>query len=502
MQTRAPAETPLLSFWNATRLRANIGPASGTHGTFADRSFREVLAVVLGRGCGQSPGTVLRRGLEPVQARTIPSAGALYPFEVLVNVRDNGAFVGYVFDVEAGRITRLAAGRPSTEADLLGGAGLDLAPGQQLAAVVTLVARPWTAMAKYGQRGYLYTLLDIGHAASNLLLAAAASGLSARLHLRFQRQRLAEILSLLSLCREPQIVMSIAQPPTVPSGHSADSFGVPIWGPEVTVLAEPSSAEEANWRSLQDVNAFDASPAGVIPGPASSIAEPESASTLGSGQLIALPDPPDRPGQDFARVALRRRSVKGFRSGSLTIEQLGALFSGVNSPLDVDFAEGLAVSARILVRDVEQLTPGPYSYSPGRHALEPVFGPDEPNVVDDDEVMATVMGQAGLRSAAVLIHLHAVLRPLLRCRGRAGLGEIHFHAAHVAQRMCLNGARYGIGITCVGGFDEVRCASLVRLPSENEVIYVLAAGVPDELTIKTDREAVAYSHRRAPAEPE
>ncbi|BDU06800.1 hypothetical protein FMUBM48_30630 [Nocardia cyriacigeorgica] len=97
-------------------------------------------------------------------ARLVPSAGAIYPYEILLTTADHGVFASVDLArrqvlVRHGDEFRSAAG----EFGFL------------------LVGRPWLSMRKYGSRGYLYHLIDSGHALLNLALletTAAAPGLA------------------------------------------------------------------------------------------------------------------------------------------------------------------------------------------------------------------------------------------------------------------------------------------------------------------------------------
>jgi SagB-type dehydrogenase family enzyme len=108
--------------------------------------------------------------------RTAPSAGGLYPVEhyVVVN-RVEGLEQGlYHYDVLGTALERLRAG------DLrlpIARAALD----QRIAALAQVVF-VWTALLersrwKYGERFLRYVLLDAGHVAENVALAATALGL-------------------------------------------------------------------------------------------------------------------------------------------------------------------------------------------------------------------------------------------------------------------------------------------------------------------------------------
>lgn len=113
----------------------------------------------------------------------------------------------------------------------------------------------------------------------------------------------------------------------------------------------------------------------------------------------------------------------------------------------------------------------------------------------EEDALLAGMGQPVMRHAAAIVALHAPLRPLFERLGRAVLNEVHFHAAHVAHKLCLAAARHGVGITCVGGFDERRSADLVDLSADQEVVYLLVLGIADQAARKLDRDAVAPNHR-------
>jgi SagB-type dehydrogenase family enzyme len=105
--------------------------------------------------------------------RTVPSGGALYPLELYVLALDvDGLAPGvYHYDPRRHRLDELC------RADL----GETLPPmltapelGESAAAVIAITGVFWRSRFKYGLRGYRFTLLEAGHLAQNLLLAATA----------------------------------------------------------------------------------------------------------------------------------------------------------------------------------------------------------------------------------------------------------------------------------------------------------------------------------------
>ncbi|TDV49755.1 hypothetical protein [Actinophytocola oryzae] len=101
----------------------------------------------LERAVGRRPGSA---------KRAAPSAGACYPCEIVLAPVDHTALA--LVDLQQRRLLVRSAERECWNGD---------------AFVYFLVGRPWLSMRRYGRRGYLYHLLDAGHAMLNLAVAAA-----------------------------------------------------------------------------------------------------------------------------------------------------------------------------------------------------------------------------------------------------------------------------------------------------------------------------------------
>jgi SagB-type dehydrogenase family enzyme len=114
--------------------------------------------------------------LGPLELRSAPSGGGLYPLELyVVTSRVTGAEPAvYHFDLPGRRLEHLgeldrdALVRATLYPDLVAGA----------AALVAVTAMFWRTRVKYGLRGYRFALLEAGHVGQNLLLAATALGLA------------------------------------------------------------------------------------------------------------------------------------------------------------------------------------------------------------------------------------------------------------------------------------------------------------------------------------
>jgi SagB-type dehydrogenase family enzyme len=110
--------------------------------------------------------------------RAAPSGGALYPLEIhaVVNAVDGLEPGLYHYDPFADGVRPL---RDGSMRDEIAEATLYPEVAHGAGTVLLLSAVFWRTRFKYGLRGYRFALLEAGHVAQNMLLAAEAMGLAA-----------------------------------------------------------------------------------------------------------------------------------------------------------------------------------------------------------------------------------------------------------------------------------------------------------------------------------
>jgi SagB-type dehydrogenase family enzyme len=116
---------------------------------------------------------------DPQPLRTVPSGGALYPLELYaVASRIDGLEEGlYHFD-PLRCVVEVQATASSAASSLLE-ASIYPEIVEPAAATLLVTGMFWRSRFKYGLRGYRFALLEAGHVAQNVLLAAVALGLGA-----------------------------------------------------------------------------------------------------------------------------------------------------------------------------------------------------------------------------------------------------------------------------------------------------------------------------------
>ena len=132
---------------------------------------------------------------DPRGFRTAPSAGALYPLEVYVvagNIQNLLSGI-YRYEPDKHQLIRIASGDKRAD---LANAALGQRPVKEggIAFVFTAVYERTTG--KYGDRGIRYIHIEVGHAAQNLCLQAAAIGLGTVTIGAFYDEQVATLLNL------------------------------------------------------------------------------------------------------------------------------------------------------------------------------------------------------------------------------------------------------------------------------------------------------------------
>lgn len=121
--------------------------------------------------------------------RTVPSAGALYPLELYLALRDG--FFHYI-----PRSHQLVHISDHDFVDDMASAALGQQCIRESSAVVVIAAVHQRIEKKYGRRGERYVKIEAGHVAQNILLQAVSQGIGAVLVGAFYDDDVRKVLGL------------------------------------------------------------------------------------------------------------------------------------------------------------------------------------------------------------------------------------------------------------------------------------------------------------------
>lgn len=395
--------------------------------------------------------------------RPIPSAGAIFPFSVLVLAATQPATGAtrwqlYRLDEDGRQPTRL----PLSESDAVVLARLlDQGPVGTRCHLLLLV-RPWMSMRKYGARGYLYAHLDAGHAGASLI-GATPSRCRAVLRLRVPRKDIREILGTdLVPFHEIHSVLSF----TPDSG--GDSAVLPVATlPQVADGSRNEPLESLCWQYLVGTLQQDEA----------------SSSNPGDSLLVRLPGGVGEPSTDlrrnWSRLAAARRSCRRFGTTRLDPQALVHAMSALGTALPVDLGPATAQNAMVRATLIlgsgyrldDQLTARLDDY---------VTVTSWPVDVSVEQAVAASRGQlhVGAAQAFVLFHV-AEQRAVVEGQPQL-LREALFRSGAAAHLLQLGAAGAGVAVSAIGRFGGDFWARIGRLPAGEEILYLLALGVPGD----------------------
>ncbi|MFD8380129.1 hypothetical protein ACFV2X_16540 [Streptomyces sp. NPDC059679] len=414
------------------------------------------------------------------EGRQVPSAGAIYPYDVLVLV-DEGDRPGdspgpALFWLDLLRRTCVRLGGPATRLGrLLRPARLP--DGGEPVAHVILLARPWLSMRKYGSRGYLYTQLDAGHAATNLLGTALQDG-PAVLRLHGPRAEIRATVAPWLPHREVHSIVTIGRPHTF--GESGDWATFRMAGDDDP--AGTGQLEGVCWSGLSEA-VYDSSQ------PFAASARLHTAAPVATGLRPSASD--GIPLAQWREASRRRQSCKRFSGETPEPHGLLRTLGALDTPLPADLAEATpdrGVRATLLLHDG---TTAKACSEALRGCRIGVTVPDR--FRDLDLLVRSCMGQANARVAAGFVLFH-IPRDELFSGGPRDLRDAVFRASCGAHLLCLGAGQNSVAITTIGGYDPDLWREFAGLAAWDEPLYLLALGVDQAGSIKHDRAQVAYAH--------
>ena len=194
---------------------------------------------------------------------------------------------------------------------------------------------------------------------------------------------------------------------------------------------------------------------------------------------INLPTPVVKSEVSLEQALQKRKSRRQYRDEEISLEEVGQLLwsaYGVNAPegggRTVPSAGAVyPLVVYLVARKVATIEPGVYRYWPEGHRLsEIVVG------TISHQLAGVAMEQSFIEEAGACLVLTANFKAMLDQYGSRGELYIWLEAGHSAQNVYLQVQSLGLGVVAVGSFDEGLVASLLSLPPEERVLYLLPVG--------------------------
>ncbi len=204
----------------------------------------------------------------------------------------------------------------------------------------------------------------------------------------------------------------------------------------------------------------------------------------------------DLPGRDFELPATLgdvlqwRHSVRDFRLNPLDLTAVGRLLHAGAGVRGYRKSEGEWVYDRpfpsagglyplelyVATQVVRGLPDGIYHYDARAHQLEV-----RQTRLVHPELAEIALGQTMPRDANLVIAICAMFERTMWKYGERGYRYVWLDAGHVGQNLALIATALGLGSVGIGGFFDEELNRLFDLsPEEEEVIYLVCVGQPEE----------------------
>lgn len=209
------------------------------------------------------------------------------------------------------------------------------------------------------------------------------------------------------------------------------------------------------------------------------IANGDAVQTADQPPVIKLPEPRQKGDVSLEQCLFARRSVRAYRDQPLGLAEVGQLLFAAQGITNAAQGFRTAPSAGalyplevyIVAGKVEGLAAGIYKYVPTRHELVSIVTGDK-----RQELAGAALGQQCVTDGAITVVLSAVYHRTMGKYKERGIRYVYIEAGHAGQSVCLQATALGLGIVPVGAFDDGRVKQLMKMPDEEDPLYLLPIG--------------------------
>lgn len=375
----------------------------------------------------------VRTGAGPLYFRTYACAGALYPAEVYVvagDVQGLGAGV-YHYGPAEHALRRLRS------ADLRGNLGLaGPSPG---AVTLAFTGIPWRTAWKYTARGFRHLYWDAGMMLANLLAAAAAQGIRARLFLGFVDRAVNDLLGMDGRSEFAIGLVSLGH------GEAPDPKDLPPLDLRTAPIS-PRPQEDPEILAAHDALALNDEDAVLA---FRSATEQGSEGTELPVEWLDVPAfPPQRLSSDtLEEVIARRGSSRSLAPESVPAGEQAAILDRALVGLPADW-QGADPQVFLTANALEGIPEGAYRYERGGR-----FHPIREGSFRRKAGFICLEQRLGSDAAATLF-LMADLDAALGSLGGRGYGAAQLGAAVAAGRLYLGAYAQCLGASGITFYDD------------------------------------------------
>ncbi|MDY9926910.1 SagB/ThcOx family dehydrogenase [Methanosarcina sp.] len=192
---------------------------------------------------------------------------------------------------------------------------------------------------------------------------------------------------------------------------------------------------------------------------------------------VKLPEP-GISGNRIEELLAKRRSVRRYAERDLSETVISRFLWAAQG---ISSKEGLRTSPsagalypleiHAVIGEGNGFEPGIYRYIAEEHTLTQEIPGDL-----RERLSRAALSQPMVRQAPVSLIISAVYPRITSKYGKRGIRYADMEAGHAAQNVYLLGVELGIGTCAVGAFDDEEVKKVLKLPANEEPLYILPLG--------------------------
>jgi SagB-type dehydrogenase family enzyme len=383
--------------------------------------------------------------------RATPSAGALYPNEIYVAAAEVDGIEAGLYHFSPADL-KLRGLRRGDWRQLIARAAMNRSSLAHARAIAIVTSIFWRSTWKYRARGYRYCFWDGGTMLANLLAAAAADGIPAKVITAFSDPDLEALVGIDGDSEGMAALVALGA-----SGNAAPAS--PQLGP-LSFESIPISPSQVDYDELRKIQRE------------SRLISADEVAAVATTQAIDVQRPaPTIASRGLGETILRRGSTRVFSHDSIPAADLHAIMAASSAPLRADFAR--RIDTYLIVNAVDGMEPGAYRYDHLSGGFELI----KSGSFRGEAGYLCLEQPLGMDCSALIVYM-ADLDGALKISGNRAYRNLHLEAGLAGGRAYLAAYSLGHGATGLTFYDDDTTEFFGLQKNKVLPIFMTAIGVP------------------------
>ncbi len=194
--------------------------------------------------------------------------------------------------------------------------------------------------------------------------------------------------------------------------------------------------------------------------------------------MITLPKPALDGTLSVEAAMHRRKSIRSYASGALTIAEVSQLLwaaQGINRQNGMRTAPSAGalypLEIYLVIGIVDDLAPGVYRYHPHEHTLLLVTNGDM-----RPALYQAALRQSSVKNGAIDLVLAGVFERTSTKYGSRASRYVHMEIGHAAQNIYLQAVALDLGTVVIGAFDDERVQRTLMMKNNEAPLCIMPVG--------------------------